>query len=92
MDVSQLDPEHVRAIRRLDVAYAHRFNRSITGHAFLPGASEVSGKMYSADETALLALHKLRTKVGTKKQARESREWLRAEGLTGLFGQPLDQN
>lgn len=81
------DPD---AIRRLDVAWAHARNRAATGHAFLPGPSVVNGKTYSADENALIALHKLRTKIGTKVQARSSTAWLRREGLLGLFEQPLE--
>jgi len=34
--------------------------------------------MYSADENALIALHKLRTQVGSP----ASNAWLRAQGLT----------
>lgn len=87
-----LKPEHRQAVRRLDVEWAHDFNRAAIGHAFLPGPSRLTGKMYSADENALIALHKLRTVVGKKAQAKESKEWLRREGLLGVFEAPLYPN
>lgn len=85
-----MTPEQIRAVRRLDVKFAHAFNRTTFGHPFLPGPSDANGRWYDADENALIALHKVRTKVGTKKQIRESKDWLRKEGLMGLFEQPLE--
>jgi len=45
--------------------------------------------MYSADENALIALHKLRTHLGTPGEIETSKAWLRSQRLTGLFDEPL---
>ena len=85
-------PEVRAAIRRLDVKWMHRHNEQLTGAPFTAAISKVNGKMYSADEVALLSLHKLRTTVGTRTQRRASTAWLRQEGLLGLFDSPLRDN
>lgn len=81
-----------KRVRQLDIKWAHEFMRAMIGHPFVAGPSEVTGKMYSADENALVALHKLRTHIGTPAEIAESRAWLMAEGLSGLFETPLIGN
>jgi hypothetical protein len=41
--------------------------------------------MYSADENALVALHKLRTHLGTSAEIETSKALLRSQGLTGFL-------
>lgn len=91
-DVSKLPPAHVAAVRRLDVAWMQAFNTHVTGGPFKAARSEVTGEWFESDEIALITLHQVRMIVGNKKEARESREWLRALGLKGAFRQPLDKN
>ena len=52
-------------------------------------APRSNGKLYSADENALIALHKMRTRMGSPAEIKASKAWLRSQGLTGLFGEPL---
>lgn len=85
----RMAPADRHRVRRLDIAWAHKYMIALCGQPFVSGPSDVNGKMYTADENALIALHKLRTEVGSKKEMVASREWLRAEGLTGLFGATL---
>lgn len=85
-----LPKETIRAIRTLDLEWAHRTQIEWTGQPFFAAYSEVTGVWMTADEIALMSLHKMRTQVGNKKEARESKEWLRSRGLKGLFEQPLD--
>jgi hypothetical protein len=87
-----ITPETISAVRRLDIAFVNKVMEADRGYPFVDGPSDVNGRWYTADENALVALHKLRTKLGTKKQARESTGWLRSQGLLGLFEQPLDLN
>jgi hypothetical protein len=47
----------------LDISAAHQFARDI-GSPFQDARSEVTGKMMSADEVALMTLHQLRLKLG----------------------------
>jgi hypothetical protein len=79
----------VQMVRSLDVQAAHAHARASTGNSFVAERSEVNGKLYSADENALIALHKMRTQFGTPPEIAASRAWLRAQGLTGLFDEPL---
>lgn len=87
-----VSPENVKHIRRLDVAWAHKFMTKLRGYPFVPGPSDVTAKFYTADENALIALHKMRTEVGNKREMIASREWLRKEGLTGMLGATLADN
>lgn len=82
----------IDAVRRLDVAWAHEFMTKERGYPFVPGPSDVTGKHYTADENALIAVHRLRTKLGTKAQVRASKNWLRSEGLNGMFEAELGDN
>jgi len=68
---------------------AHAHLRKTTGTPFVAGPSEDDGKMYSGDENALIALHKLRTHLGSPAEIEASKAWLRSQGLTGLFHEPL---
>jgi len=61
----------------------------ITNKPFVAAPSEVNGRMYSGDENALIALHKMRTHVGSSAEIEASKAWLRSQGLTGLFEEPL---
>jgi len=84
--------ETVDAVRRLDIEYANNLMRSVRGYPFVAGPCESNGLFYTADENALVALHKLRTKKNKKKQSRESKDWLKARRMNGLFEQPLELN
>ena len=46
-------------------------------------------RFYSADENALIALHKLRVVMGSPDEIEASKAWLRGPGLTGLYNEPL---
>ena len=74
----------VTAIRRLDIAWAHKFMISQTGQPFVAAHSEITGLIYSADDVALLMLHKQRVHYGTKRQRQESRIWLAARGVASI--------
>jgi hypothetical protein len=63
--------------------------RKTTGKPFVAAPSAVNDRMYSADENALIALHKLRTHLGTPGEIETSKAWLRSQRLTGLFDEPL---
>ncbi len=78
-----------RMVRSLDVQAAHAHARASTSHPFVAARSEVNGKLYSADENALIALHKMRKQFGTPPEIAASRAWLRGQRLTGLFNEPL---
>jgi hypothetical protein len=82
---------HVAAVRRLDIKWAHDFLTKDRGYPFLAGYSE-TGTWMTADEVALMSLHQMRLEVGSKKESRESKEWLRARGLRRAFGEPLEPN
>lgn len=81
--------EEVAAIRRLDIAFAQRRMLAERGYPFLSGTAEATGKFYTSDEMALIALHNMRAVVGSKAEARASKAWLRAEGLDVLVARPL---
>ena len=86
MSMNQPDIQKVRA---LDIQWAHAFNVQITGHRFTPAKSEATGSWMDADEVALVSLHRLRTRLGSKKERKESTAWLRERGLKGLFDAEL---
>jgi hypothetical protein len=79
----------MKMVRALDVVAAQEHMRKTTGKPFIAASSEVNGKMYSANDNALIALHKLRTHLGTPAEIETSKAWLRSQGLTGLFNEPL---
>lgn len=89
MNASTIAKRDIRRVRSLAVEWAHEFNAAHTGRRFREGRSNVNGKLYSADENALIALHKLRSQLGNSMQRSASQEWLREEGLAGLYGKPL---
>ncbi len=59
----------VRMVRSLDVVAAQEHMRQ----AFRRRASEVNGRMYSVDENALIALHKMRTQIGAPAEIEASK-------------------
>jgi hypothetical protein len=67
-----MGPAAVRAVRRLDVAWG------LKQYPFKDARSEVSGVFHTADEICLAALHLARVNVGSKRERRESWEWLKA--------------
>ena len=74
----------------LDVRAAYAAARALNGHPFVAARSEVNGKLYSADENALIALHKdAHAQAGTPAEIEASKAWLRLQGLNGLFEEPL---
>jgi hypothetical protein len=75
-----VDNEVQRMGRSLDVTAAQAHMRKTTGTPFVAVPSEVYGRMYSADEDALIALHKLRTHLGSPVEIEASRAWLRSQG------------
>ena len=83
----------VRHVRDLDVAWAMA-DAARRGMPFVDGFSAVSWEAQSAAEIALATLHRLRIKIGTKRQSRESRDWLVKRGLVGHFwlGDDLSNN
>jgi len=72
----------------LDVVAAQEHMRKATGKPYVR-RSEVNGRMYSADETALIAVHKMRTQIGSPVEIEASKAWQRSRGLTGLLNEPL---
>jgi hypothetical protein len=79
----------VQMVRSLDVRAAQAHIQQTTGNPFVPASSEVNGKCYTGDENALIALYKMRTHIGTPAEIEASKAWLRAQGLNGLFEEPL---
>jgi hypothetical protein len=73
---SQVD----RLARSLDVQAAHAHARVSTGQPFVEARSEVNGKFYSADENALIALHKMRLHMGSPAEIAGRKAWLRGQG------------
>src|SRR5262245_12378743 len=84
-----VDNAMLKMVRSLDVKAAQAHMARTTGTPFVAAPSEVNGRFYSADENALIALHKLRTQLGSPEEITASKWWLRAQGLTGLYNQPL---
>lgn len=83
MAMLRVDAATKAAIRRLDVRWACAHAQAI-GRPFFPARSEVTGQMCSAEDVALLALHKLRLHVGNKREARVSRAWLAERGVASI--------
>jgi hypothetical protein len=75
-----VENEVQRMVRSLDVSAAQAHMRKTTGTPFVAVPSEVYGRMYSAGEDALIALHKLRTHLGSPVEIEASRAWLRSQG------------
>jgi len=69
-----------RLVRSLDVMAAQAHMRKTTGTPFVAVPSEVNGRMYSADENALIALQNLRMHLGSLVEIEASRAWLRSQG------------
>jgi hypothetical protein len=69
-----------RMVRTLDVKAAQVHMRRTTGTPFVAAHSEVNGVFYSADENALIALHKMRTRMGSAVEIEASK------GLVALAG------
>ncbi len=82
----------ILAVRRLDIEWAHKSMEEASGAPYHAARSEVTGVWMTADEVALMSLHKMRSEIGSKKEAKESRDWLRERGLKGLWEMPLDLN
>ena len=49
----------------------------------------MNGRFYTGDENTLIALPKMRMQFATPPEIEASRAWLRTQGLTGLFDEPL---
>ena len=47
-----------------------------TGKSFSAGAFRVNGRPCTADQNALIALHKLRTQMGSPAEMEASKAWL----------------
>jgi len=75
-----MNSEVLRMIRSLDVNAAQLHMLRTTGKPFLPAPSEVNGRPYTGDQNALIALHKLRTQMGSPAEIEASKAWLRAQG------------
>lgn len=89
---SRMAPATRAAVRRLDVEYAMSYMVEQTGRPFTAAKSDVTGQWMSAEEVTLMSLHKMRTKIGSKRERIESTAWLRQCGLTGHLGVPLADN
>ena len=76
-------------VRSLDVQAAQAHIQQTAGTPFVPGRSEVNGRFYTGDQNALIALHKMRLHMGSPAEIEASKAWLRAQGLNGLFEEPL---
>jgi hypothetical protein len=76
-------------VRALDVRAAQAHMRRTTGTPFVAAPSEVNGRFYSADENALIALHKMLLHMGSPADIEASKAYLRGQGLTGLYNEPL---
>jgi hypothetical protein len=75
-----------RIVRTLDLKAAQVHMRRTTDAPFVAAPSEVNGRMYSGNEDALIALHKMRTRMGSPAEIEAGKAWLRVQGLNGLFG------
>ena len=62
-----------RLVRSLDVRAAQAHMGRTTGTPFVAASSEVNGKFYSADENALIALHKMRLHIGSPAEIEASK-------------------
>lgn len=86
-----MTPDEERMIRTLDVSAAMALAEK-KGMPFFASRSSDSSEWMTAEEVALMSLHKLRTEIGNKREARDSRLWLKSRRLTGLYGAILDVN
>jgi hypothetical protein len=84
-----VDNAVLKMVRSLDVKAAQAHMRRTTGTPFVAAPSEVNGRFYSADENVLIALHNLRAIMGSSDEIEASKAWLRGQGLTGLYNEPL---
>lgn len=89
MNANHISASDRKAVCDLDIEWAQEFNIRNTGSPFVAARSSVTGKWMESDEIALMTLHKLRTKLGDKKQRNESKQWLRAQGMKGVFDEEL---
>jgi len=67
----------VRMACSLDVVAAQEHMRK-TRATVRRRALRDNGRMYSVDETALIALHKMRSQIGSRAEIEASKNWLRA--------------
>ena len=65
----------LQMVRSLDVKAAQAHMLQTTGNPFLPAPSEVNGKFYTGDQNALIALHKMRTHMGSPAEIEASKAW-----------------
>src|SRR5262245_4130109 len=75
-----VDNAVLKMVRSLDVKAAQAHMARTTGTRFVAAPSEVDGRFYSADENALIALHKLRVVMGSPDEIEASKAWLRGPG------------
>lgn len=80
MEKEHLSPARIKAIRTLDVEFAMEFARQ-NGTPFHDTTSEVTGAPMRVEEVALMALHQLRFRIGTKTERRASESWLLSRGF-----------
>ena len=78
-----------RIVRTLELKAAQVHMRRNTDTPFVAAPSEVNGRMHSGDENALIALYKMRPHMGSPAEIEAGKAWLRAQGLNGLFEEPL---
>jgi len=76
-------------VRTLDVQAAQEHMLKTTGKPFVAAPSEITGRWYSGDENAQIALHKMRVVMGSPEEIEASKAWLRGQGLTALYNEPL---
>ena len=70
-----------RMVRSPDVEAAQAHMRKTTGTPFVAAPSKVNGKFYSADENALIALHKMRLRLAGRDRGQQGvSAWPRAKG------------
>lgn len=88
MNIDHISPEDIKRVRKLDVKWAQRRNMNYVGKSFQPGLSP-RGKRMSGDDVALMTLHKLRTRVGNKRERAASLLWLKNGGFSGLWNEKI---
>lgn len=89
-----LTDEATAAIQNLDVPWAHKAAQE-DGNPFMDSFSETTGQDMTADEIALMTLHKLRCnwRIGTDAQLLASDGWLRSRGFfLGGVGTRFEQD
>ena len=76
----------IEAIRRLDVNWMMFFYHKLTGHRVMPSRSKNTEQLLTREESALFILHQWRALLGKNKtQCKESKDWLRRNGLPELI-------